>query len=173
MANNDNPHGLGFVGMDGPGFPMLQHFSKVVGLGVAIFQQDAVQRVADGSIEGGGTPGSTLITGVAQNYGALSTATEHDVIVSSDALFEAQDNNATDGIAAADLGLNANLQYNAGSTVTLQSGHEINETGAAVTASLDVHLLELLNAPDNAYGSWARIVIKINGHRYGFAAVGV
>lgn len=173
MANVDNPHGLAFVGMDGPGFPWKQYLAKAVGYGTAVFQQDAVQRVADGSIQSGGTPGTTLISGVAQDYGAASTATNHNVIVSSDALFEAQDNSATDGIAAADLGLNANLQYNAGSTTTLISGHEINETGAAVTASLDVHLCELLNQPDNAHGAWARIIIKINAHRYGFAAVGV
>lgn len=173
MANTDNPHGLGFVGMDGPGIPMTQHFQKVVGTGTAIFEQDAVARGASGDILPGGTPGTTLITGVAKDYGATSTATEHDVIVSSDALYEAQDNNATDGIAAIDLGANANLEYNAGSVTTRQSGHEINETGISTTNTMDVHLLELLNVPGNAHGSWARIVVKINAHRYGFNQAGV
>jgi hypothetical protein len=173
MANRDNPHGLQFVGTQHGGACILQHFAKAVGYGTAMFINDVVNRVADGSIQSGGTPGTTLITGVNLNYGAASLATEHDVIVDPFAIFEAQDNNDTDGIAAADLGLNCNIEYNAGSTSTLISGHELDESTADVTSTLDVHLRKLLPVPDNAHSSWARIEISINKHRYATGVAGV
>lgn len=173
MANVDNPHGLGFVGMDGPGVPFFQTLKKLVGIGTAIFPQDVVARASGGGIAPGGTPGTTNITGVAGEFGAASLETEHKILVSPFALFEAQDNNDTDGIAAADLGLNANLEYNAGSTTRNISGHEIDESTAATTNTLDVHLVELLPQVNNDHGSFARIVLRINKHRYGFAVAGV
>ena len=173
MANTDNPHGLMFVGMDGPGTPWIQLLTKVVGYGTAFYPGDVVSRVADGSCEIITTPGTTLITGVNHRYGAASTATNHEVIVSSNALFEGQDNNDTDGIAAADLGFNVNIEANAGSASKLTSGHELDESTANTTSTLDLHMVELLNVSGNAHGSWARIVVKINAHRYGFATAGV
>ncbi len=173
MANRDNPHGLRPLGRTlGGGVPWIEQLSKVVGY-TGIFVWDAVNRVADGSIEASATPGTTEYTGVSLTYGKTLTATDHLVMTSPDALFEAQDNAATDGIAAADLGLNANLELNAGSTTTEISGHEINETGADVTDTLDVHLLRLFAAPDNAHGAHARIEIVFNRHRLGIGMVGV
>jgi hypothetical protein len=174
MANRDNPHGLRPLGRTlSGGFPTVDQFSKVVGASPAIFIWDAVNRVADGSIEAGATPGTTTYTGVSLDWGATLTATTHIVMISPDAVYEAQDNAATDGIAAADLGLNANLQLNAGSATTHISGHEINETGADVTDTLDVHLLRLHPSPDNAHGAWARIEIIFNKHRMNPGRVGV
>jgi hypothetical protein len=132
---------------------------------VAIFIWDAVNRVSGGALEVSITPGTTLISGVSMDYGALSTATDHIVMISPTAVYEAQDNAATDGLVAANMGLNANLQLNAGSAASHISGHEINETGIDVTATLDVHLLRLHPSPDNAYGANARIEIIINMHR--------
>ena len=150
MANRDNPHGLRSLGRTlSGGCPYVTELSKAVGYGTTIFINDAVNRVADGSIEASATPGTTIYSGVSLTHGILSTATDHLVIISPDAVYEAQDNAATDGLVAADMGLNANLVLNAGSTTTLISGHEINETGAAETNTLDVHLLQLYDAPDN------------------------
>ena len=95
------------------------------------------------------------------------------MIVSPDCLYEAQDNADTDGFAAADLGLNVNLELNAGSSTTKISGHELDESTVDVTASLDVHMIELFNVPDNAHGSHARIVVMFNKHRMNPVAVGV
>lgn len=171
--NNDNPHGLRPIGtIHGGGFE-VEELNKVIGYGTAIFVGDAVNRVADGSIEASATPGTTLYSGVSLNYGALSKATTHLVLTDPSVIYEAQDNNASAGIAAIDLGLNANLQLNAGSTTTEQSGHEINETGKDVTATLDVHLRRLFAIPGNAHGGWARIEITFNKHRMAPAAVGV
>lgn len=174
MANRDNPHGLRPLGRTlAGGFPTVETFSKIATYGTAIFIWDAINRVADGSIEASATPGTTTYSGVSLNHGAASTLTTHVCMVSPDALYEAQDNAATDGFAAADLGLNANLVLGAGSATTLISGHEINETGVDVTDSLDVHLLRLYPSPDNAHGAWARIEIIFNKHRMNPTRVGV
>jgi hypothetical protein len=156
----------------GGGPPRIQSFSKDSGEGTAIFVGDAVNREADGNIEAASaTPGTTLFSGVSLNYGAASTATEHLVIVSPDALFSAQDNADTDGFAAADMGMNVNIELNAGSATTKVSGHELDESTIVETATVDLHMLELLAVPDNAYGAHSRIVVTFNKHRmYGGVA---
>jgi hypothetical protein len=175
MANVDNPHGLAYLGRteDG-GFAKVRHFAKDASEGGAIYPGDVVIRENDGNIKAGGTPGTSLYTGVAQNWGALSTLTDHAVITSPSALFEAQDNNASDGFAAGDLGMNANLEFNSGNATTKKSGHEINETGAdGTTATLDVQLLDLLRVSNNAFGAWSRIIVKFNKHRMSYGVAGV
>ncbi len=91
MANVDFPHGIRPLGISLSGGPgTIEQFSKVVGYGTAIFVHDAINRVADGSIEASATPGTTLYSGVALDYGKASTATDHLCITNADALFEAQ-----------------------------------------------------------------------------------
>jgi len=155
------------------GVPHVQLFKKVVGYGTALFMWDAVFRVADGSVDKSGTPGTTLYSGVNLNHGAASKATEHLVIVAPDAVFECQDNADTDGFAEADMGLNVNLELNAGSATLLTSGHELDESTVDVTNSLDVHMLQKLDVPDNDYGAHLRVEIVFNKHRMGLVAVGV
>lgn len=149
----------------------VRQFPKVVGYGTAIFEFDAVNRVADASIEASATPGTTLYTGVSLNWGAASTATLHQVITSAGAVYECQDDGA--GGAAADMGLNANLILTAGNTVSKISKHQIDGDTADVTSTLDVHLLAVLDVPDNAGGANARIEIMFNKHRMNPSAVGV
>lgn len=175
MANVDNPHGLFPIGRTlSGGCPYIQQMQKDASEGTAIFQWDAVNREADGNIEAGSaTPGTTLYSGVALNHGAASTLTQHLVIASADALYDIQDNNDTDGLAEADMGLNANIELNAGSATSLISGHELDESTAAVTASLDLHILSKIEAPDNAYGSFCRVLVMFNKHRMNPVAVGV
>jgi hypothetical protein len=168
MANIDRPHGLRPLGvtLEG-GCPVVLPFTKDASENTAIYIWDIVNMQDDGNIEANSaTPGTTRFLGVSLNHGAASTLTTHLVVVSPNALFEAQDNNDTDGIAAADLGLNANVELNAGSTTTLISGHEIDESTAAATGTLDLKLLRLYDAPDNAHGSFARIEVVINKHMY-------
>ncbi len=177
MANIDNPHGFRPLGIClSGGQPFIQSLAKAVGLGTAIYPYDLVARLADGSITSATasiTPGTTLLSGVALDYGALSTATNHLVVASPDAIFEAQDNGGA-GILAADLGLNANCIVSVAGTLALKkSGHQIATSTADVTATLDLHLLKLLAVPDNAHGANARIEVVINKHRMNPGVVGV
>lgn len=172
MANSDNPHGARPISTLHGGAFYVEELPKDSG-GGNIFIGDFVSREADGNIAAGGTPGTTVISGVSSNYSATGSAGTHSVYTDPAVVYEIQDNNDTDGIAAADLGLNANVEYNAGSTTTFLSGHEIDESTADVTNSLDLHLLRLFNVPDNAHGANARIEVLINKHRFGTQTVGV
>ena len=166
MSNRDNPHGLApLMRTLRGGAPSVREYTKDASAGTAIFINDVVNREADGNIVAGGTPNTTTFQGVALNYGPASTLSKHLVMDSPGALFEAQDNAAVDGFAEADMGLNANLVFGTGDAVSLISGHEINETGATTTSTLDVHLLRKVDAVDNEYGSHARIEIVFNKHR--------
>lgn len=174
MPNVDNPHGLGVIGRTlAGGCPTVEQFSKAASYGTAIFIGDAVARAADGTIDKAITPGTTLYSGVALNYGAASTLTTHLVITSHDAIFEAQDNNDTDGLAEADMGLNCNLELNAGSATTQISGQELDESTANTTNSLDVKLLRKFAIPGNDYGANCRVEIVFNKHRMAPGVAGV
>ncbi len=174
MANTNNPHGLRPLGWClGGGMPYYRTLSKVVGYGTAIYPFDVVAQVSGGAIQIPATPGTTLISGVALDYGALSKATDHLVCVSPEAVYEAQDDDTVTGIVATQMGLNANLVYSAGTLATKKSGHQIDQDVIDVTATYDVHLLQLLNVPDNAFGPNARIEIVINKHRMNPGVVGV
>lgn len=152
----------------------IRQFTKDASEGAAIFQQDAVNAEADGNIEANSaTPGTTAYSGVSLNYGAASTLTLHQVIISPTAVFEMQDNNDTDGFVAADMGLNCNIELNAGSATTLISGHELDESTAQTTSTLDMKMLALLNVPDNAPTAWSRVEVVFNKHRMSPATAGV
>jgi hypothetical protein len=174
MPNTDNPHGLRpLMRTLAGGLATIEPFTKAASYGTALFMWDAVARAADGTIDKAITPGTTAYSGVNLNYGAVSTLTDHLVVTSPDALFEAQDNNDTDGLAEADMGLNCNIELNAGSALSQISGHELDESTAATTSSLDVKLLRKWDVPNNAYGSFARIEIVFNKHRMAPATAGV
>lgn len=175
MANVDNPHGLQPRGRTlSGGCPAVESYTKDANEAAAIFVFDAVHMQNDANIAAAGaSPGTTLYLGVALNHGAAASLTNHLVVVSPDALFEAQDNNDTDGVAAADIGLNGNIELNAGSATTKLSGHELDESTYNTTATLDVKLLRLLAVPDNAFGAFARIEIVFNKHMYATGVAGI
>lgn len=173
MANTDFPHGLWPINTEHGGPFRTLELSKVVGYGTAIFIFDAVNRVADGSIEASATPGTTNYSGISLTHGAASTATTHTVITDPLVIFDIQDNNDTDGVAAADLGLNANIELNAGNANTKISGHELDESTLNTTNTLDIHVIKLRVLPENAHGSFARVECKFNKHRMSPATVGV
>lgn len=173
MANKNNPHGLRPLGVcQSGGAPVIEPFSKLAAYATAIFRNDAVNRAADSGIQTGGTPGTTLYSGVSLQYSPASTADTVLVMTSPDAIFEAQVNGS---LVEADLGLNANLLLTAGSALTKLSKHEINATGVATTGTLDVHLLRRHAVPvsQNDFGTNVRLEIVFNKHRMNPGVAGV
>ena len=170
MANVDYPHGFRPVRhISGVPF-QLEAFTKAASYGTALFIGDAVNQVADSTLETNGTPGTTLISGVCMNYGALSTLTDHLVIADPFVIFEAQ----TDGsLVTADQGLNANILYGAGSTTTHISAYEINSATEDTTSTLDVKLLRLSPIHGNASGTNSVWEVQWNNHRRLAASAGV
>lgn len=174
MANVDAPHGLRPL-YHFQGAPWgANEYDKDSGEATAIFIGDAVNREADGNIEAASaTPGTTRYSGVSLNHGGASLATKHLVIDDPMMVFEAQDNNDTDGFAEVDMGLLVNLELNAGNATTLLSGHELDESTVNTTATLDAKMLRKLNVPDNAYGAFCRVEVLINKHRMNPEVAGV
>lgn len=171
MANNNNPHGLLPLGTGlSGGCLILEQYPKLAAYASAIFRYDAVNRVNGGNLQTGGVPGTTLYSGVAMDYSAASTAFNHTVIISPDAVFECQ---AAGTLNFAQMGQNANLLLNAGSAISKLSGHAIDDTTVAVTATLDLHLLKAYATLDNAYGQYARIEVVFNKSRLANAVAGV
>jgi hypothetical protein len=174
MANRDNPHGFApLMRTLGGGCPSVSQYKKDADGATAIFINDMVVRDDDSFINPGGTPGSITIQGVSLNYGAGSAITQHLVVDDPSALFEAQDDGDTDGFAQADMGLNCNAVFGAGSTISQISGHELDEGTVQTTNTLDVKLLRLLDTPDNVAGSHVRVEVMINKHRLNPVVAGV
>ena len=104
-------------------------------------------------------PGSVNIT---------SGKIEADVLDDPNQLFVIQ---ADEDIVAADIGKNADVVGTGGSTVTGVSTMELDSSTIANTAALNLKIVGLYSAPDNAYGNYAKVVVKINEHLYGSAGV--
>lgn len=175
MANEIGRLGLEPTGRGPTGGEMQIYqdpIEKVVGYGTAIFTFDAVNQVADGSIEASATPGTTNYTGVSLSYGAASTLTYHLVVIAESSCYWAK-GDASGTLAAADRGLNANLVLSAGSATTKRSGHRIAESTKQTTNTLDVKLRNLAQVPGNDYGAGAVFEIVFNKYRGAPATAGV
>lgn len=171
MPNVDNPFGLHPIARTNEGgIPMTQTFLAASAYAGAIRIGDCVNRVATGYLESGARPISGVNLG-GYRVASAGVETEHVVIISPSATYVIQDNNDTDGVAFADLGLNGDIEFNAGTGQ--KSGHELDESTLATTGTLDVHVLSLFKTPDNDFGANARVIVAFNAHRMHNATAGV
>lgn len=179
MSNVNNPHGLSPLGTSLSGGPQaVEQYTKQASDADAIYRQDPVQRSGGYITASGITPGTTYYSGVALNYGAASTLTTHQIVISPDAIYEVQSDST--GVAVTNLGDNANLTVSTNSGQTLPphlSNAVLNGSTIATTNTLDVHILNLYatvgtaynpdsgNGGPNNFGAYARVEIVFNKHR--------
>jgi hypothetical protein len=79
---------------------------------------------------------------------------------------------ADEDVVQADIGLNANIAYTAGSTTTGLSATELDSSTVANTAGLVLKIVGFYNAPNNIRAeNHVDVVVKINAHMYGSAGV--
>lgn len=147
----------------------------------AIFIGDPVVIAGDGDANGVPTctrataAGAGRVTGVCvglrpggnntlvpPRYRAASTA--EYILVADDPklLFEIQEDSVGGALAATNIGQNADLIAGAGSTTTGQSGWMLDSSTAAVTATLQLRIVELQNRADNVIGNYAKWLVAIN-----------
>lgn len=95
------------------------------------------------------------------------------VLVSDDPniVYEIQEVSGGTALTAAEVGLNANLV--AGTNSGYVSGWEVNNSGEAAGATLQVQLLGLVQRADNAFGEHAKWKVRINYHQYTAGQAGV
>jgi hypothetical protein len=128
-----------------------------------------LSRIQDGSQL---TPGTSLWTGSSIGYGPASTGSVHSVADNVDCVFIAQVSGATNITTAAHVGLNANVLNTAGGANGRMSVMQVNGTGIAVTAGLDLRIRQIFMASPNAEGANAIVEVIILKHALGQGAAG-
>lgn len=86
-------------------------------------------------------------------------------------LFQIQEGNTTTYLTAANVGDNANLY--AGSNNGFVSGYTMDNSTAATTNTLSLKLMGLVRTSDNAFGQYAKWLVRINNHRLANQVAGV
>lgn len=82
-------------------------------------------------------------------------------------VFEVQEVSGGTALAAADVGLNADLvATSAGSTATGICGWELQNAGEATTNTFDVKILNVSRRDDNELGEHCKWDVRINRHQY-------
>lgn len=111
---------------------------------------------------------------LSRNYNPASTEAIAIVADNPDQLFIIQEESAGSPLAATSVGLNANLVYaESGSTVTGESGAELDTTTPASTATFQLKILRLFDDIQNSIGQHAKWVVKINRHSDANATAGI
>ena len=120
-------------------------------------------------------PGVSLVgnsLSLEKTYLSLSSGTRYVYVVDDpNIVFEAQFDSTA--IAVTNLHQNAAVTVTADQTSTLSASSPYSSTvltGPAVTATLPVRVLGLVQRPDNAVGAYARVLCKWNYHELGVTA---
>ena len=93
------------------------------------------------------------------------------VVDDPNVIFEIQEVGTGTALTAAAVGSNANLL--AGSNNGYQSGWLLNNSGVTTTNTLQLRLLGLSRRSDNAFGYYAKWLVKINNHELAAGTAGV
>ena len=170
MANVDFPHGFPSVGsLDGrPGY--FRNYDHAAADATAIGFNDLVERAAAGTTCVQASAGGPFL-GISNANGAVSTLYTVPVeILTAATIVEGQ----TDlSLAAADVGLNADVLVAARNADTGISNMEVNSATEATTNTLDLRLLRLAPYTDNAAGTNSRLFCIVNDVGIGDLKAGV
>lgn len=180
MANPNSPYGLRPVReRDGSPYSGAANTYYVPASdGTALFIGDPV--ILAGSADTAGTaPTVTRATAGATNritgvvvgfqpepsfvpYGYRPASTAMYVLVADDPYIEYAIQADADGIAAAQVGLNANLTAGSGSTATKRSGFILDGTTPDPDATYQLRILGLEPQINNEVGAYADVLVRIN-----------
>jgi hypothetical protein len=144
--------------------------------GTALYEGDPV--ILAGSADGSGVASVTragntgaisgVVVGFADatsmtaGYRAASTAAYVLVAHGQDVLFEIQEDGVGGAIAAADIGLNANVIGASGSSYGKTSGFMLDTSTKATTATLQLRIRGLAQRPDNDLSANAKVLVTLN-----------
>lgn len=84
-------------------------------------------------------------------------------------LFEVQ---ASTSLAAADIGTTGDVVVGTGSTTTGTSAGQLDTTGLATSGTKNLKVVQLVNRPDNAFGTNAKVHVLIAKHEYAADIIG-
>lgn len=114
-------------------------------------------------------------TSMTAGYGAASTARYVLVAHGQDVLFEIQEDGVGGAIAAADIGLNAEIIVAAGSSYSKKSGVMLDTSTKATTVTLGLRIRGISQRPDNALDTNAKVLVSLNDttESPGTASIGI
>lgn len=96
-------------------------------------------------------------------HNPASTARIALVCDDPDVIFEIQEDSVTSTVQAAEVGMNADFIYAAGSATTGRSAVEL-DSSSAVSTTANLRILGLAKRPGNILGSFAKWLVMINEH---------
>ena len=196
MANANKPQGLTPLQyLNGsPWNGAARIYSIAYNYGTALYIGDPV--ISSGTADANGVPGIAIyggtgairgvIVGIGRYENTLANPSNLDrtyfpasgdgntnpwyalVVDDPNVLFEVQENSNGTALAAADIGLNTVLKSGTGNGYV--SGWLLSSATDATpntTATLAVRLMGLVRRSDNAFGAYAKHIIKINVHELG------
>lgn len=188
MANAANPRGLVPLRDAGSKYETggVEMFFVPASDGTALYKGDPV--VKNGSSDAAGVASVVRaaaagpITGVVEGFmpngttdiaGFRAASTAAYVLVRTDpnTLFEIQD--TAGSIVAADVGLNVSMTMTAGSAITRASAVTVDNATKATTATLPLKIVGLKQVPNNDFGAFAKLVVKINNSTEAHASAGI
>lgn len=111
-----------------------------------------------------------VVVGIVNSLGGVEStryrpaSTACYVLVADDPnlLFEIEEDAVGGALAAADVGLNADLASGSGSTVTGLSGFVLDTSTKATTATLQLRIIGFRQRADNEIGANAKVLVRIN-----------
>ena len=98
----------------------------------------------------------------AVGYRAASTNAYVLVMDDPDQLYEIQDDSVGGNLAAADIGLNADLVAGTGNAATKRSGFMLDTSTKATTATLQCRIMGLQDRADVEVGANAKVLVRLN-----------
>jgi hypothetical protein len=122
-----------------------------------------VAQAAAGDTIRGVVVGVVADTATSLPYRAASTARYVLVADDPDLIFEVQEDSVGGALTITELGENADIIVAAGSTVTGMSGVMLDSSDHKTTTA-QLRIIKLVNRPDNALGTNAKIEVLINEH---------
>jgi len=138
-----------------------------------VVMQDVIQG-ATGDVFQGVVVGFVPDTNASLPYRAASTLRVAMVADDPNLLFETDDISTGTPLAAADIGLNANVVVGTGSTVTGYSAMELDNSTEATTNTLDLKIVGVVNRADNdPTVASTKFLVRINRHRFSNQVAGV
>lgn len=157
MANVNNPYGMRLIDSEGKEFRV--HRYPKVSAGV-IADGDPVTVDATGAVALAAA-GDALL-GVAVEYKASGDVGPIAVCDDPEAVFEIQ---ASANALAADVFANANVVAATYDSLLNRSKFALDSASIGTGATLQLKIMGLSTIDDNAYGSYARLKVKINNHK--------
>lgn len=184
MANADRPRGARPIGtLDGSPYNASIRTRPVDSSNAtAIFIGDFIKLEDDGNVAPAAA-GDTLLgvcVGVevdasvseTEHPGYLPASTAGNILVCEgpDVLYEIQEDSAGGAMSKSNIGSNGDIVAGTGSTVTGQSGHELDSSDViakdGTPASAQLRVIGFVDREDNEVGNNAKWIVLINEHQH-------